>query len=177
MLCEKCQKEEASVFYEETVNGVSRSLSLCPACAKKLQKSGGFPSYMNADEFFSAPQMNILQDGLFATLFGLPEKPTAEKTCPLCRSTLRHIAKNGKAGCPECYRTFSAELASTVRSIHSNVKHIGRAPAKYKKRQEETDHLSGLRARLQEAIAEESFELAAKLRDEIRALEAKGKEE
>jgi protein arginine kinase activator len=78
---------------------------------------------------------------------------------------------DGKTGCPECYTTFGEELGATIRSIHGNVKHAGRAPARLRKDREKQDRLAALRKQMQEAITSENFEQAAKLRDEIRALE------
>lgn len=168
MLCERCHKKEASVFYEETVNGTSRSLSLCPSCAEEMQKTGE----LSMDTFFSLPY-----EGLFGGLFGHTEVPRrTEKACPLCGSTLRQFAKDGKTGCPECYRTFKNELGDTVRSIHGSTKHIGRAPQKFKQLKDDENRLLTLKAQMKEAIEKENFELAAKLRDEIRTLEANKKE-
>ena len=31
MKCEKCGKNEATMYYKETVNGVTREMHLCPA--------------------------------------------------------------------------------------------------------------------------------------------------
>ena len=39
MLCEKCKKNEASVFYRENINGKERKYSLCPECAAELEKN------------------------------------------------------------------------------------------------------------------------------------------
>ena len=116
MLCERCKKNTATVFYEENINGESRSYSLCSECASELKKSG-------------------------------------------------------KTGCPECYKTFGEELRSTIRSIHGNVKHIGRAPAKFRKSREKENELKELKKQLKEAIANENFESAANIRDKIRAME------
>ena len=40
MLCEKCKKNEATVFYRENVNGKEKNYSLCQKCAEKLEKKG-----------------------------------------------------------------------------------------------------------------------------------------
>ena len=40
MLCEKCSKNEATVFYREIVNGKEKKYSLCSDCAAKLEKEG-----------------------------------------------------------------------------------------------------------------------------------------
>jgi protein arginine kinase activator len=79
--------------------------------------------------------------------------------------------KSSKAFCPECYTTFLEELRPTLRSLHGNVTHTGRAPAGRRAQQEKRDKLASLKAQLGEAIKEENFEEAAKLRDEIRGLE------
>ena len=168
MLCERCHKNEASVFYEETVNGASRSLSLCRACANELQNTGE----LSMDTLFSLPY-----EGLFGGLFGHAETPRrTEKSCPLCGSTLRQFAKDGKTGCPECYRTFKAELGDTVRSIHGSTKHTGRAPKRFGQLRENENRLLDLKAQMKQAIEKEDFELAATLRDRIKVLENGGKE-
>ena len=168
MICERCKKNEATVFYEENINGTSRSYSLCSECAAELKKSGELSG------FFSFGGVNSLHDQLFGGLFGLNQAPAkVRKTCPLCASAFSDLQKNGKAGCPECYKTFGEELRSSIRSIHGNVKHIGRSPAKFRKSREKENELKELKKQLKEAISNENFELAAELRDKVRALEGK----
>lgn len=168
MICERCKKKEATVFYEETINGASRSYSLCAECAAELNKSGEFSG------LFSLGGVSSLHDQLFGGLFGLSDAHAkARKTCPLCASTFSDFQKDGKTGCPECYKVFSEELKNTIRSIHGNVKHIGRSPSKFRKNREKENELKELKTKLKEAIANENFELAAELRDKVRALEGK----
>ena len=173
MLCERCKKKKASIFYEETINGSSRSYSLCGDCAKELEKSGEITMNHNLSGlFFDHAPFGGISDPLFGSLFGLPESPrTSKRVCPLCHSDFESLQKSGKVGCPVCYETFNAELRPSLRSIHGNLKHVGRSPARFKKQREQKTRLEELRASLEAAIAEENFETAAKLRDEIRALE------
>ena len=42
MKCEKCGKNEATMYYKETVNGVTREMHLCPECAQKENLGGAF---------------------------------------------------------------------------------------------------------------------------------------
>ncbi len=164
MLCEKCHKKEAAVFYEETVNGKARSLSLCADCAHEMGHTGELGGF--------ALPFGAWQDGLFGSLFGLPAgAQKSEKSCPACGATFRSFSKDGKVGCPACYRTFSAELADTVYAIHGNVKHIGRVPTKYKKKEEKKHLLTSLREQMKAAVETEDFEQAAAIRDQIKALE------
>lgn len=180
MLCEKCKKKDASVFYEETINGKTRSYSLCGECAKAMKQNGEISLGEDlGGSLFGASHFGSLSDNLFGSLFGLPEVArTSRKLCPLCHSSFEDLRRSGKAGCPSCYRTFATELESTLRSIHGNVKHVGRAPTKIEKAAEEPpkekSRLEELREELARAIAEENFERAATLRDEIRTLESEG---
>ena len=40
MLCEKCKKRTATVFYNENINGKTKSYSLCAECAAKMREAG-----------------------------------------------------------------------------------------------------------------------------------------
>ena len=175
MICQRCKKNQATIFYEESINGKSRSYSLCPECASELEKHGELSInnglYNMGSGIFSFPAVH-LHDELFGGLFGIPERTENQgKTCPTCHSSFNDLVQTGKVGCPECYKTFANELNGTVRSIHGNVKHVGRSPAGFEKKNEKSDHLAELKKQLKSAISTEDFELAAKLRDEIRGLE------
>lgn len=181
MICERCKKSQATVFYEESVNGKSRSLSLCADCAKELEAQGdiSMPSPGNMfEDFMVMPGFGTLGDSLFGGLFGLPEISAAaharEKSCPLCHATLRDFQKNGKTGCPECYKTFAEELKETIRSIHGNVRHVGRTPIANRRLHEKEKKLAELKSKLKTAVSEENFEEAARLRDMIRGMENNG---
>lgn len=165
MLCESCKKNQATVFYEENINGQKRSLALCAECASAMKKEGEFAQGSNA--LFSLPPFH---DALFGGLFG-QSAPAPKKTCPACGASYSDLRQTGKVGCPECYTTFGDELRETIRTIHGNVKHVGRAPSRTRKDREKQTRLTELREQMKSAIGEENFELAAKLRDEIRALE------
>ena len=173
MLCEKCKKKEATIFYEETVNGKSLSYSLCGDCAKKMRQSGKLNlSQSLGSGFFEGSPFGTLSDDLFGSFFGIPENArTSKKVCPLCQISFDEIRRQGKVSCPSCYDTFSAELRDTLRSLHGNAKHTGKSPSKIQTRSDEKNRLSELRNELSRAIAEENFEHAAHLRDEIRHLE------
>lgn len=175
MKCEKCKKNEATFFYEETVNGKTRSYRLCADCAKALQQSGEIPTA----GFDTAPypffeDISPFPD-LLGGLFGLPAAAPRQKnrkTCPACGATWEDLAANGKVSCPKCYETFADELQGTLRSLHGNVTHTGRAPAARRAKQEKADKLAELKAELKAAVEAENFEKAASLRDEIRGMEA-----
>ena len=134
MLCERCKKNDATVFYRESVNGKQKSLSLCSECAEKAGKAGELD-----DEFLSGGFMKtgffddpfLGTDKLFGSLFGTHSLPgkTSEKVkkCSLCGATFNDLVNSGRAGCPECYKTFAEELNPTISRIHGTTSHVGGA--------------------------------------------------
>lgn len=180
MLCERCKKNNATVFYRESINGKERSLSLCEECAEKARKNGELETEFPVDGFFTKPLMGV--DKLFGSLFGFPQlvgQTTSDgKKCPLCGATFRDLMAEGKAGCPECYKTFSDELSSTISRIHGATAHTGGAPSRFKAGRDLKQKIRSLEKGIKTAVEEENYEEAARLRDELRAIRAeKGDEE
>ena len=155
MLCQKCKKKEATFYYKQNVNGQVSEVHLCADCARKYGAGGALPDIFGID----------LLGGFFGSAPSLPRKT---RVCPVCGSSFGDIVDSGKIGCAECYKTFKDELAGTVERIHGRAKHIGRGVKKEKQIKENKE--KELRERLAKAVSEEDFELAAKLRDEIKAL-------
>jgi protein arginine kinase activator len=182
MLCERCKKNEASVFYRENINGIEKRYSLCSECAAKAQEKGEFDMTMpdfSADPFGSmfAPFKSIgsLFNSVFAPVtepaYLAPGSKEAVKRCPLCGSVFNDFVNDGKVGCPECYDTFAPELDRTIKRIHGNVTHTGRAPKLFAAKLNKKKRLAALKEELKKTIEEQNFERSAQLRDEIRALE------
>lgn len=168
MKCDKCNEKEATFLYEELRNGKKRSYHLCHDCAKALGLTN--QSGFMADDIFGSLQSgfpNLLQD-----IFGsAAAKPREGKRCSGCNATWQEIAQEGKVGCPACYQSFAEELERSIRSIHGNVTHTGRAPTACREANEKKRRIADLRAGLRAAIESENFEEAARLRDLIRAEE------
>lgn len=155
MLCEKCKKNNATVLYKQTVNGKSEQYALCSDCTGKVSFGGFFDDDFN----------------FFGSMF---EKKTNEReqVCNLCGATYAQIAKEGKVGCSKCYEVFADRLRPSIERIHGNTKHVGKKPKDAVVRDDRAEKLNELRTRLSAAIADERFEEAAKLRDEIKEMEA-----
>lgn len=184
MLCQKCQSKPANFFYKESVNGIETKYALCSDCAQKMQANGelGFlnntGSLLNFSFFDSDLEMPNPAT-LFGTLFGYPGgktrglagAPQGQKRCGLCGSSYSDIMKTGKLGCPRCYDNFAEELGPTLRTIHGNVRHIGRAPKRFRQKNDRQLRIEKLKEELARAIQAEAYEQAAKLRDQIRGLE------
>lgn len=169
MKCEKCGEKEATFFYEENINGEKHSYHLCSTCAEEVGLIAKSKTTV-AEELFS-PLFPAGYGSFIGDIFGLPQDLGIQaKKCEGCGSGWHMIAKSGKVGCPRCYGTFEEELERSIRSIHGNVTHVGRAPAKDLAAREQKNRMANLKSALKAAIEAENFEEAARLRDEIRAI-------
>ena len=178
MLCEKCKKRTATVFYNENINGKTRSFSLCGECAAKLREKGDIQDITSMTGSFADP-FSALHDDLFGSFFGIPSAVAShgQKQCSGCGTTYLEINKSGKVGCPECYSVFREELSGLLSSVHGTTSHVGSVPSKHRAKQERDRRLQELKDELQSAIAQEDYEKAAILRDEIRKLQNESEKE
>ncbi|MBQ7333184.1 MAG: UvrB/UvrC motif-containing protein [Clostridia bacterium] len=159
MLCQKCEKKEATVLFKHSVNGKYKEMMLCHECAEKENVTGFFTH--GADELFS---------GFFSdTVFGgyVPE----QKKCPQCGLSYGELARNGRAGCAKCYDVFAPEMEKIVYGIHGNARHAGSAPGNRAEQIKKKSEIEALKKEQQEAVLEQNYERAAELRDKIRELE------
>lgn len=179
MKCEKCGKNEATMYYKENINGVTREMHLCEDCAQKENIGGAFESaFQSMNHFWSDPFHSFLGGGFGSLWNDMLGSPVAtmlgtERKCPTCGMTESQLRQGGRVGCPDCYNTFSDILNPYVQKVHGATQHIGAAPATPE--QPETDPVEALRAQLKTAVENEEYEQAARLRDEIRRMEGEQK--
>lgn len=193
MLCDNCGKKEANVRYWENINGKKRELNLCDECSKKLGIGqidfsmpigissflGGFMEDFQTKEFM--PMLNELK-----TL-----------KCNSCGYTFDDIINTGRLGCKDCYDIFQDRLDPIIKKIQGDNRHVGRIGKiidskidninddkeesmkkdikngeNSKEDNKELSKIEKLQEELKKAIAEEKYEEAAKIRDEIKKLES-----
>ena len=156
MLCNVCNQAEATVHLTQIVDNKMHKVDLCEACSK--EKGATDP------ESFSIADLLL---GLGASQE--MEKATApEIKCPGCGYTQSDFKKSGRFGCAECYKTFSEGLEMLLKSMHKGTKHAGKAPLALQQTRDAAAKLKQLQKRLEKAVAEEDYEGAAALRDEIK---------
>jgi protein arginine kinase activator len=161
MVCELCKQTQATVHLTEIVNEQMTELHLCEACAN--QKGAQVESHFGLADLLSG-----LAD--FSKTQEVEEAPV--KACPSCGMTYDDFRKVGRLGCAECYTTFRRSLGSLLKRIHGSPIHIGKSPARLlKPAKVGKAELLELKRKLERAVAEEAFEEAARLRDQIRRLE------
>lgn len=166
MLCQKCKKNEANTHVKSVVNGNYEEYMLCSECAKEM-------GYTNLWSDMSSDFGSIL--GSFFSN-ALPARSETTR-CKTCGSTYHDIAKSGQVGCADCYELFLSELMPSIRRIHGNTTHCGKRPGFALKEGTKADEVNieseidVLKNKLQKAIEEQNFELAAELRDKIKEKE------
>ena len=158
MMCENCGKNPATTHLKTVVNGVVHENHLCSYCAaNSLYSNIGGLSLTN----------------MLASMFGesISSGKPILKRCECCGASFSDIAQSGRVGCSECYTTFRKELLPSLNRLHGKAIHIGNTPKEEKKEETAAEKIQKLKVKLSELVKAEEFEQAAKLRDEIRALE------
>ncbi|MDD5748628.1 MAG: UvrB/UvrC motif-containing protein [Actinomycetota bacterium] len=97
-------------------------------------------------------------------------------TCESCGTSWSDFKKIGFLGCGSCYEAFGDSLLKVIREFQESEEHIGKAPAKLPEKARLRRKLLELEKRLERQIAEEHYEAAASVRDQIREIEGKLKE-
>lgn len=188
MLCDNCKKREANVRYSENINGVRKEMNLCEECSRKL----GIADKMNFDMNMNFPSLDFsrLFGGIFEDFSGFSEpdfmpllNEIKDVKCKTCGLSFDDIVSNGRLGCPDCYETFENRLAPILKRMQSSNRHVGRLGKIHenainteqnsnenKEVSKEQDKLTKLENDLKQAIKEERYEDAAKIRDEIKKL-------
>lgn len=169
MICQECQKKTATIHLTKVINGEKTELHLCEACAKAVGGEMGFiiePNFTFQD----------LIAGMFENEgFALPQQSNfpAEQSCRTCGLTLADFRRQGLFGCGDCYRYFNSGLDSLFKRVNGGTRHVGKLPKRVGGELRVRREMEQLKQRLQRAIANEEYEEAAKLRDEIRTYQSK----
>jgi len=170
MICQNCQKNAATVLVTEiapdleSANGEVKQPEvheqhLCEVCAQALDLPYAPITKKSPVDIWKLLQLSANQGR---------KKPGP--ACPACGMTLEEFRKKGRLGCPRDYEIFRTHLAEVLERVHGAVQHSGRIPGS-SGATSATGRIDLLRQELGNAIRAEAYESAARLRDEIRALE------
>lgn len=155
MRCQRCSKN-ATVHLTEIVNGEKTEKHLCEDCAQKegVTIKAQVPISELLDNLAvaqaEAQQLNSL-------------------SCPQCGISWSEFRKSGSLGCPHDYIAFEEPLHEILERAHEGAcSHVGKIPQR--SASHATDHLKllMLRKTLRKAVADEDYEAAARIRDQIR---------
>ena len=175
MLCDECGKNKATVHLTEIINEQITKLNLCESCAKEkgsdVEQHFGISDLLTALSDVETPAQ--VQGG---------SAPAATKTkCAHCGLAYEDFKKVGRLGCSECYTTFKVSLTPLLKRIHGSNQHLGKVPNPGSMKEQKIltkiqEELESAKLELQKAVKKEEFEEAASLRDKIKFLEKKIKE-
>ena len=173
MLCQNCNKNEATIHVQQVINGKVTSIHLCAVCAaKKAAADPDFQSFNLAEMIFDfAGKIAGQNTGK------KEEAPQNAPRCSVCGWDLESYRKTGYLGCPECYKSFENILHEILKTMHHADVHKGKIPLNSPdERPERTRTLlrreiEDLREKLNLAVQKEEYEEAAQIRDRIFALE------
>lgn len=151
------------MFLTQIVNGQVSELALCEACAR--EKGLFDPQSLTFAEKFFPEEFKSRVDKLVRELTRSEPEPAPASPlnmlskCPACGFTMEDYRRTAHLGCPDCYAVFarelapSAELADDAQDVETPL--VARAR---------------LQQELQKAVAQEDYERAALLRDQINAM-------
>ena len=168
--CEECGVNEACYTISVMMGGQVTQRRLCADCMAKMN--------MN----LAAGNVKHLLSAIMSAITGAAEEAAAQAAapeedaaaaalvCERCNTSLSQYTKSGKLGCPHCYQAFREQLTPMLQQIHGRVQHAGRKPIDDEAAQQRRSLYDRLTRQLEQAVADEDYESAAILRDQLRHL-------
>jgi protein arginine kinase activator len=167
-ICQICKKTPATIHLTDIHNNVKKEVHICEACAAEkgfnLQGAANLPQLLGlAAKKGQAPAVR--------------QKP-AEKdiVCAQCGSTWSQFGERGRLGCPNDYRMFDAKLRALISGqiaaggAEGEALHVGKRPGPGRQDGQREQNIRSHEKKLRAAVAEENYELAARLKGELDAL-------
>lgn len=166
--CQVCG-EPATVHVTDIVNKKKRNTHLCESCARDQKLISDDPT----------PQLNLQpllqlimgQMGLLQPSEKVANDDPTTMVCEECKLKYVQFKAEGRLGCPHDYDTFRIAIEPLLERIHRDLYHVGKLPGRFRRITREND-IAELKAKLQAAITDERYEDAARIRDQIRSMEA-----
>jgi protein arginine kinase activator len=164
MQCQICSKRAATIHLTEISEGVRTEMHICEQCA--TEQGIAAQSQISMNELLSNLLASQPSDD---ELFGPSEQ---EEVCPHCGFTINRLRKEGTLGCPYDYEVFEKILLPLIeRAQNGKTSHCGKVPSKMPRDTKKLMERSGLQQQLDESVRKENYELAAKIRDQMKNLQ------
>lgn len=141
------------------IDGNVKKLNLCQECA-----------LANGIDLNSPISITDVLLGLGAQQPAMPIGSEFDLSCSRCQMTRAEFKKRARLGCPQCYNAFMGELSALTKAMHHSGQHVGKIPARQGNEARLTAQVAALQKDIEVAIAKEQYEVAANLRDKIKAL-------
>ncbi|NUM36644.1 MAG: UvrB/UvrC motif-containing protein [Candidatus Brocadiae bacterium] len=168
MICEKCGKNDANIFYSEVKGKENHKHCLCTSCANEIIPVIEKPNMGDSLQKMLADFLGIIFSEIAAT------EKQGDGVCSFCNMTFEDFQKNPRLGCARDYDVFQSTIEGMLASLHSSTRHVGKKPQAFLKRKDNFVKLQEFQEQLKKAISEERYEDAAAIRDQIAKLERQG---
>ena len=164
MICQLCRKQTASLIVRQIVNGTTKELQLCRACAQKHHIDP------NAQDISAS--LKAIFDELLPQLAVKDASGSGHPlVCPDCGMTLSRVKEEKILGCSRCFFYFRDTVLKLMQETSGEVFYAGNLPVQPETFSGEAVSLRHLEEELQKAVENEEYELAAYLRDKIKEQE------
>ncbi len=158
MNCEVCGLRSATHVFVEVTRDSRVEKRVCEPCAWKLAVAIPEDTALRP----SGPRKKVLPPG----------KENLDVVCPRCGRRYADVKKTLLVGCAECYAAFLENLRAFLKKLHDEeVVYRGRAYAHDPHRRALLERRQQLLAQLEELVAQERFEEAARIRDTLKQIE------
>jgi len=159
--CDLCDKP--AVVHELTLkNGVKKEVHLCEQHA--IEAGVAMPTQQPINQLLTH----------FVMSHSGKAGATAKRSCPTCGITFGQFRQSGTLGCPDCYEAFEKQLVPLIeRAQNGATHHRGKTPRRAGTSIDRTHLIRQLTKELDQAVAAEQYERAAKLRDRLRDMDKK----
>ena len=173
-ICQICKKAPATIHLTDIHNNVKKEVHICEACAAEkgfnLQGAANLPQLLGLAAKKTVPTPQQAAQLKVKAI----EK---DLVCLHCGTTWSQFGERGRLGCAHDYQAFDSKLRPLIASqIAPGGKtlesfHVGKRPGPRQLDDERIQHMRSLEKKLRQAVAEENYEAAAKLKsglDELR---------
>ena len=161
--CQHCKRAQATVHLTDIQpSGEPVERHLCENCAAQegITMKPHEPINMMLDKFVK---------------IGAGMQAAAQRECPKCGISFGEFRANGLLGCPHDYEVFGELLQALIERAHDGgERHTGKRPGQTDDNGKRMTQIRRIRRELEQAVADERYEAAAQLRDELSQLEAGG---
>lgn len=168
MDCQICKKLPATVHVTDVATEPGGGPAQVSARASEEQHVCAVCAKTHFELSVASPEKKV-KVNIWKLLQVAKQKPSV--VCPDCGMSLGEFRSKGRLGCPKDYDLFWPHLEPLLERVHNATSHVSSGEAGGVGSDERQRHLTDLRAKLANAIREEAYEHAAKLRDAIEELE------
>ncbi|HEY5493254.1 MAG TPA: UvrB/UvrC motif-containing protein [Candidatus Anoxymicrobiaceae bacterium] len=167
IFCDECKKNIATVFLTKISGNEVSKVQLCEDCAARMEETteaanllAFLPQILSG---LQAAEEPLVEDVLSSDLV----------ICEFCGTSFNDFQKMGFLGCAGCYEVFGDSLDGVLLDFQEATEHIGKIPGKASEGARLRKRLLELERYLERQIAEEEYEAAAAVRDQIKEIEGK----